>query len=548
MESVAHGAKQVKKLKKKSGLQIIKPTGGGQVATIPTPNPRRRQESREREQRGVAEAKSLALGYLRRFSASTDNVEKARLVALLDQLVRKYGEALGADILGQYRSAKAEMQSITPAQGPIWSERPPESGTPIVERPSVPTDGPDLSQFPPELRELMDRLGQIDGKLKLGGKGKKAAKQLWKNVRIYMGDVNRARGHASQKILEEGAQGAFGSSKQIGPDSAGAFGGSRMQSPDVGPSEFSPFSSMTDPYAGMPYDPLLDMPLDANGNPLMMPPGYGGSFGYGSSFSMGAPFPTNFAPDVDYTAFATGNYLVPGTPVAYSNIPTPSGDMLAPEFAMFPEAPIVGPPTPPMGSPFASFMDYAPPAPSQTSGTYTPEFDLFSFGVDYSNPSIDSSPDLSGDDVLEAKELVGEQLSQCARLIRALEAAQRELESSADNPDAAARAAGARYLLDVAKRHTNRALTDFEPMQDDGISGFPEIAGALLRSLGGGAMLIASIAVLYAGTLLADRVTGSVGNVAQGATNGLKLGLSIGIPLIGAAWLAKKFGWLRGRR
>ena len=520
------------------------------------------QDSKRAER--IAAIQGIALGKIREYNAATDEGTKVRLAKELAQLKRQHGNILGADILGQIDAILAAMQDVVNRDTGSSGNRGGSDGA-MDERwweNQLPEDfdGTRGDVDDPVLQQILDRMKELENVSQMPkGKAKKAAKQLWKNVKIYMGDVYRARGHANQKVLEEGSQGSFGHSRQVGPDAYGGFGGSSLMSPITGPQEFSPFSTMTG--GGYPYDPMLD--------PSMMDPyGYGSSFGY--DFGPPMPFPTGFAPDLDWGAFggsSTGLYSPwdPGPPMSYS--PLPDSAYSIPNYAPIPDLPLPSPPSqyveygPPPTGPFDtggstwSWMDGVntslDPLSSAEQGlwTFVPTADPSMLTVDYSGTSIDSAPGLDDVEMGLAGELIGEQLGDLSsfidqRLSPALERLKEDARRSG-NPELEARARGAEYAMRVARANTTRGLADYSPIADEGLSGLGDIAGKVLGYLGSGPVLIGTIGATFAAGLLVDWMRGTKTAIVPGLGNGLRLGVALAVPLMLGAWAAKKVGLLR---
>lgn len=520
------------------------------------------QDTRRAEK--IAEIQGIALGKIREYNATTDDATKKRLAQALAQLKRKHANILGADILGQIDAILAAMQDVVNRDTGRGGNRGGSDGemderwweNPLPED----FDGTRGDIEDPLLQQILDRMEQLENISQMPkGKAKKAAKQLWKNVKIYMGDVYRARGHANQKVLEEGAQGSFGHSRQVGPDAYGGFGGSSLMSPSIGPQEFSPFSTT----GGYPigFDPMLDPAL-------LDPYSYGSSFGFDPGPPM--PFPPGFAPDLDWSLFggsSTGVYmpLDPGPPFGYS--PLPDSAYSVPEYAPMPDLPLPAPPSqyveygpPPMG-PFDtggstwSWMDGVntslDPLSSAEAGlwTFTPTADPSMLTIDYSGTSIDSAPGLDDVEMGLAGELIGEQLGDLSafidqRLSPALDRLKDDARRRRD-PELAARARGAEYAMRVARESTTRGLADYSPIADEGLSGLGDLAGKVLGALGGGPVLVGTIGATFAAGLLVDWLRDSKTAIVPGLGNGLRLGVALALPLMLGAWAAKKVGLLR---
>lgn len=524
---MAGKAAQFGKGKKKPFVKLGGPGGGGRGG---------RTQSDDGGKK-IASVRNKTKELLRQFEKGSAQ-QKDQACDQLAQIKSLYGDQLGTDLLGQIDSALAYSGGGTSpgtVTGEEWYD--PNTGAPIVDPYGGGGDpysdaygGGDPYGGDPygggsgsnKLEEMLLKMQQLDSVMGMKGKGKKAAKQIWKNVRLYMGDVNRASRGSKQTVLSDEAQGSFGKSRQVGPGAAGAFGGSRLQSPDVGPQISPPLDELPfeDPYAMDPYG------MDPYG-----PQGYADD-----GYAAGPVYGEDFGRDSD---FYEG-------PAGYSSVP--DSEYLVPEYAGGGDVPV-----PESPSTFAQMTkettesgpyEISPSAQQAESGSLLTAPGGAS--IDYGSNSIDSSPGLDDAEMEEVKGLIGEQLGDLADVVaNDLTPALQNLQYAAaasGHPELQRRARGAEYAVRLARAKVAHGLADYSFVDEAGLEGLGSMAAKALTSLGAGAVLTGTIAAVIAGGLLVDFMGNRETKVLAGAGNGVLGAAAVTLPILAIGWGLSKLG------
>lgn len=522
--------------------------------------------------RDQVEAKARNL--LGKFQRTRDATARGMVLDRLGRLADAASTCLTPQTRDRIRTLRETRSEDTAPTRPT-DERPTDPGvvTPEPAEDGEPTD--DTSTLPPELQALLDRMPELEGLLNMKGLGKKALKNIWKKVKIHIGDVYKAsrRGAISTagdaqsggQYAEQGAAimkaGDDVKDSRMAPRYAEAgatqgFGRSRT----IGPGGTGIFRSMNDEGGLLPEGELLPG-LYPDGAPVDLPPEL---------------LPGGMLPEDLYA----WNDLLPGGPVPEGGYPDnvvyetpgaatplPGTDWYIPEYGGLPATDILPEPEEsydaydafvpvenddmyfvgPGGAPKVQVFDddmvdgegLEPATPLESN------YDLYSGYVDsgdltssYNSPSIDSGVPMNEDTAYEALDLMGEQLGDAeAVLQRYVEpgiARLRQAARATGDPALFARASGAAYAARLARRAANSTASNLDAIESSGLSGFPA-----LSALGGGPVLLLTLASVVAFSLAASKtpLPASASALGQGASIGLGAGLPILAVLAGAKLL-----------
>lgn len=520
-----------------------------------------------RDQRAAAKAQNQVRRLLKRLQSASGrqaNDIRAQLAALR----RKYANVLGADLLAQIDAALAMVDAE-----PIDTDTSIPDGIVIDDDYGGYVTDPFGGEFddgtypgvteplPDDLQAIFDRMNDIEGLLALGGgkgkkggKGSKKFKQILKNVKFIMGDVNRAakgaviatggsaasKGRGS-KALGQGSTGSFGRSRYVGEGAMAAFGRSRF----LGPGATGYFGHSG---AGGAQDYLDDSLLQE-----LFPDEYyddGGFYPEDGLYTDDGYYFGNDGLDVDDLFFDDA----PGYGYAGPVYDDGSG-VLFPDYGY--DDGFYG------SDPFDNY-GWVPTDPLENwepGGTLTgsPTDDVdYGFDPFYGDEIVQTDWDGGWDygsatgtilpdeiDAQEAYGLLEEQLGDLASLLQErLLPAVAKLDSAArqsGDGELRRRAAAARYAVEVAAAHHAQGVGELACMQADG-----DGLGNPMLIIGGLRKLAMTTAGAVAGVAATVAVTGGAGMYASGKQigesvgTGLKWGLGIAIPLVGAVLVADR--------
>lgn len=582
----------------------------------------RRQQQRQGLQTGqrtdrekkVARVERQVQRLLSRMDKAPRKKRKA-IARKLQKLAAQYGSALDSGLMQQVRAAITSVQKIpdeptTDAgtetfdeeelydEGYFPWENPPEGEEPLDYFEDDPAEG---SELDPWLQDILDRAGDIEDVLQLGkGKGKGKFKQIWKKVKIVLGD--QVIGKGKSVIATDNAQALQGKrSRLVGPDSMASFGRSRLVGPDsmasfgrgklVGPGSVAEFGKggikFKRPGGGGELEeflPFLDEGYDSEGiyqdgydtgiydleefpEELYGDEWYGdedyyayeddGSYPYGGIFTDTVDIDELFNADLPYgyTEFDDSDWLLPEGEITnfdrYASLFEAPGDTFDPFNSYVPTEDTDSLFQPGGTWDYYDDVGYDPPTDDDLLfDTFGPTIDGEELELDYNSPTM--GPFLIDDvDAAEGFDLLEDQLGDISTVlrqrllpsVRALEVEARRTRS----PALLRRSRAARVAVQSAIKNQARGMADCQALRAEGLSGLGSAFGPAVRrvaqyAMGATAGVVGTVAVTGgAGVYAAGK------SIGEGVGTGLRWGLSIGLPVALTLFAASKAGVVNAR-